>query len=229
VQILTESEPFLAGLVGPTIELKLFDTGTDGLIEGYGATFNSVDLGGDTVAPGAFADSLLQHASKGTTPPMLWHHRIGSPVGKWLAMGEDGRGLRVRGQMNLDTSGGRDAYNHAKAGDSTGLSIGYTVPPGGSTRTKTGRQLTKLNLHEISLTPLPMDEGARITQVKTVATLTSRDELEELLTKTGLPRRAARKIARGGWPALAQDDESADALMAVIRAARLDLSKLKGR
>ena len=196
-------------LTGPPVELKLLDAAADGgEIEGYGAIFGAADFGRDTIAPGAFAATLAAHNASGTAPAMLWAHKQAEPIGRWTAMGEDPRGLRVRGKLNRETEAGAKSYAHIRAGDVTGLSIGFGVAPGGAKSTGSGRSLTRLDLHEVSAVTTPMHPGARITGVKSLG---SRDELEALLRGTGLPREAAKKIAVAGWPALSrQPDPQAD-------------------
>lgn len=207
-------------LTGPPVELKLLDAAADGgEIEGYGAIFGAADFGRDTIAPGAFTESLAAHSAGGTAPAMLWAHKQAEPIGRWLAMGEDARGLRVRGRLNRDTEAGAKAYAHIRAGDVTGLSIGYGVAPGGAKAVGSGRTLTRLELHEISAVTTPMHPAARITGVKSLA---SRAELEDLLRENGLARAAAKKLAAGGWPALSgqrdptPDDGRAAASLAVL-------------
>jgi hypothetical protein len=125
-------------------------------------------------------------------------------------MAVDGRGLRVRGRINLGTSAGKDAFEHVKAQDVTGLSVGYRVPPGGRVRNQDGsRLLVDVDLVEVSLTALPADDDARITEVKQVR-LASKTELVEFLHKGGLARAAASKVASGGWPLLSKTDEEDD-------------------
>ena len=217
-------------LTGPMIELKLLDTAVgEGVIEGYAASFGGVDFGGDTIVPGAFKDTIAHHHAAGTAPAMLWAHRQSEPIGKWIAMGEDARGLRVQGRLNTETEPGRKAHAHIKAGDVTGLSIGYDVAQGGAKQTATGRTLTKLHLHETSVVTVPMDPRARITGVKSLG---SRADLEDLLRETGLARGAAKKIAAGGWPALSgeadpnPEDPSMRALLMALDGHHLDLKGL---
>jgi phage head maturation protease len=44
-------------------------------------------------------------------------------------MGEDARGLKVRGQLNLATTRGSEAYKHIRAGDVGALSSDITSRP----------------------------------------------------------------------------------------------------
>jgi uncharacterized protein len=55
-----------------------------GRFSGYASVFGGVDSYGDTIAPGAFADTL---AERDRTVKMRWNH-FGPVIGKWA----DGRG-----------------------------------------------------------------------------------------------------------------------------------------
>lgn len=209
MDLLTSDDDFAGGLlIGGTLEFKLLEAAADqGLIEGYASSFGGIDAHGDTIAPGAFQDTLDAHVKAGSAPAMLWNHRRSEPIGKWTGMGEDARGLRVRGQLNLKTEAGKRIHTHVAAGDVSGLSIGWTPNPNGIARDKSGlRTLKSVRLHEVSVVTTPSDHDARITQAKS---LSSRGDLEDLLQAGGLPRAAARKIAAAGWPALSGEEPEA--------------------
>ncbi len=231
--LLTDDDEWTCGLrLGMPVEVKLLDDGlAAGTVEGYGAIFGTQDALGDTIQPGAFADSLRAHRTRGSSPAMLWAHKQAEPIGRWTGMGEDVRGLRVRGQLNLDTVAGRRAHAHLKAGDVDGMSIGFVVPRGGARVGAKGRSLSKVDLHEVSVVAIPAHHDSRVVQVKSLG---SRGELEDLLRASGLARGAARKVARAGWPALsgeAPDDTPAPFLGDLVKALDrnlLDLKSLKG-
>jgi HK97 family phage prohead protease len=103
------------------LEIKLANSGE---ISGYGSTFGNVDLGGDIVAPSAFAKSLAEHAAEKTKPAMLWQHDLREPIGVWTDAREDGKGLLLNGKLTLDTRRGAEARALAKDG-ALALSIGY--------------------------------------------------------------------------------------------------------
>jgi len=101
-----------------SIEWKADDQGQ---IEGYGSVFDTVDFGGDIIAPGAFKQSL----NSGRRVKMLFQHDASSVVGVWNTMEEDAKGLRVAGRMLTTVRAGAEAYELVKAGAIDGLSIGY--------------------------------------------------------------------------------------------------------
>jgi HK97 family phage prohead protease len=208
--------------IGPMIEVKFLDPGADvGVFDGYAATFNGIDHQNDTILPGAFADTIAQHKAGGTAPALLWSHDMAEPVGKLIGMQEDARGLQVRGKLNLNTAAGVKAHEHLKAGDVSGLSVGYIVPPGGQEQKRGGaRILKKLNLHEVSLATMPADTHARVMGVKMLSSLS---ELERGLRgefKFALPRAAAAKIAARGWPALVGGEDEPDPKIAAAALAK---------
>src|SRR3712207_1799584 len=75
------------------------EVAADGTFEGYASLFGVPDLGKDVVVPGAFAASLARRGASGVR--MLWQHDPAEPIGRWLTLAEDSRGLRVRGRLNL--------------------------------------------------------------------------------------------------------------------------------
>ena len=131
----------------------------DGHITGYASLFGVPDLGRDVVAPGAFAASLAARGASGVR--MLWQHDPAEPVGRWLSLTEDARGLRVAGQLNLAVQRGRELDALLREGALDGLSIGFRTQR--ATPERGGlRRLHSLDLWEISLVTFPLQPGARI-------------------------------------------------------------------
>ena len=186
-----------------SLDIKASD---NGLIEGYASTFGGdADRHGEIVLAGAFSKAIRGHKATGATPVMLWAHAQEQPVGKWNEMHEDERGLFMKGQVNLNTAGGRDAYSSVKAGDVGGLSIGFTVPEGGREYAGKGVfHLKEVELLEVSIVAIPANPLARITAFKSLG---SKAEAIEMLRDCGLPKKAAQRFAAGGWQALGQDEE----------------------
>src|SRR4051812_5499267 len=90
------------------LAVPLAGVGEDGVFEGYASLFEVADLGKDVVAPGAFAAILARRGVNGIR--MLWQHDPAEPIGRWLAIAEDARGLRVRvrGELNLAVARARE-------------------------------------------------------------------------------------------------------------------------
>ena len=136
----------------------------DGVFEGYASLFGVADLGRDVVAPGAFAESLAKRGAKDVR--LLWQHDPGAPLGRWLSIAEDRRGLRVRGKLSLAVERARDIHALMREGAVDGLSIGFRVERARAERPTGLRRLERLDLWEISIVTFPMQPGARVETVK---------------------------------------------------------------
>lgn len=135
-----------------------------GVFEGYASLFEIVDLGGDVVAPGAFRKSLAERGPRHVR--MLWQHEPSMPIGAWLSLAEDARGLKVKGRLNLAVARAREALALMREGAIDGLSIGFRVKTARKTAGGGHRRLLELDLWEISIVTFPMLPQARITSVK---------------------------------------------------------------
>lgn len=113
---------------------------------GYAAVFDRVDQGGDVVRRGAFGRVARD-------VPLLWEHQ-GAAIGRVELLAEDARGLRVIARV----SDARAARLLAD-GRVTGLSFGYRVLAAEGRRP---RELTGLELVEVSLVAFPMQPAARV-------------------------------------------------------------------
>ena len=136
-------------------------TGATGMrFAGYAAVFDRPDRGGDVVRAGAFARAVRRGAAH---VPLLWQHEAGRPIGRIEYLKEDKRGLRVIGRL-VD----RRAAVLLKEGAVGGLSFGYRVREAkGDPSTGSGlRELTDLELVEVSLVTFPMQPKARVHAVE---------------------------------------------------------------
>lgn len=156
-------------LVGIARGLELKAADGVGTFAGYLSTFNHVDLGEDTILPGAYAQTIADAKQKRATMgnrylwPILWQHQDDTPIGGFTDAREDGTGLFVTGEIDLDTESGRTAWNAISKGYAQGLSIGYTA---GQSYYKGGtRVLTQVTLWEGSVVTMPMDTYAGVTRV----------------------------------------------------------------
>lgn len=185
-----------------------FEVKADNVITGLASPFGEVDSYGDTVAPGAYANTITQRGSV----PMLWSHDAAQPIGVWNQLEETQAGLRVRGKVTAGTQKGSEALALVKDGAVSGLSIGFRSR---GDRIENGvRVLSEIDLLEISLVTIPAADSARID----ARNLQTQADVERLLKSAGVPGRAARKIAEGGWPALRGNNPTDAEIAAELRA-----------
>lgn len=133
---------------------------------GYAAVFDRVDRGGDVIRGGAFGDmgagtgvdmGAGMGADMSGSVPLLWQHR-GRPVGAIEAIAPDARGLRVIGRIDDP-----HVATLVRSGALAGLSIGYRTL---AARRGRVRELTRLDLVEVSLVAHPMQPLARVHAVE---------------------------------------------------------------
>lgn len=175
---------------------ELRATGDDGMLEGYGAVFGAPDSYDDVIAKGAFAASLAAHAKAKTMPAMLWQHDPSEPIGVWTEMAEDSKGLRVKGQLILETERGRAAQALLKKGALNGLSIGFVSKEWTYAADTEIRTLTEIDLWEVSLVTFPAQSQARVTSVKAaaIAGIDSLRLAEKALRDAGFSKDAAEAL-----------------------------------
>lgn len=151
-----------------------FDSNKEGVFEGYASVFNGVDSDNDTILPGAFDKSL----ASGQRPKMFVNHAQHEiPIGDWVHLETDEKGLKAVGKIDMNHKDGPSLYSALKRGAMDAHSIGFTMSPGDWTA-KEGyenddfatlfgnRDIKNLNLKEISVVSFPADDSARIAGVK---------------------------------------------------------------
>lgn len=132
----------------------------EGYFEGYASLFGVVDLGRDVVMPGAFRSTLSRRPTGEIK--LLWQHDPDQPLGEWLEVAEDRRGLFVAGKLDLALPKARELHRLVTRGTVDGLSIGYRTE-GEKRDAATGlRRIEKLDLWEISIVTFPLLPQARI-------------------------------------------------------------------
>lgn len=123
-------------------------------LAGYAALFGKRDAGRDVIEPGAFARTLAERADP---LPLFWQHRPDQRIGWIEQVAEDSRGLRVIATIDNPAGGAAAAV---RRGAVTGLSFGYRARS--FTRTAEGRDLSDVDLFEVSLVTHPMQHAARV-------------------------------------------------------------------
>lgn len=208
------------------LEVKAADEA--GIIEGYGSVFlGEPDSYGDVIVPGAYAESLVKHKRAGTMPLMLWGHQSGDlPIGNWTDMAEDGKGLWVKGQLDLDDPMGQRVHRAIKRKSVRGLSIGYeTIEAKNDPKRPGVRLLEKLDLWEVSPVNFPANRRATVTGVKSILAggeMPSLSQFEEFLREAGFSKTQATAIAGKGLAPLLRGEpgntSDADEYLAALAA-----------
>jgi uncharacterized protein len=157
--MLTSPEPTVDSVFRPRTTIA-----PDGSIAGYASLFGEIDAARDMVMPGAFATTLKTRGLRRI--PMLFQHDPAEPIGVWLELREDQRGLFARGRLIPEVMRARELLALLRAGASDGLSIGFkTVKARVDPKTRV-RKLYDIDLWEISLVTFPLLAGARVDSVK---------------------------------------------------------------
>jgi HK97 family phage prohead protease len=160
--MLAPQQPTVASVFAPRTTID-----ADGTVEGYASLFGEIDQARDMVMRGAFADTLRQRGVRRI--PMLFQHDPAEPVGVWLELREDHRGLYARGRLIPDVTRGRELLSLLRAGAIDGLSIGFRTVQGRIDPRTRVRRLHAVDLWEISIVTFPLLAGARVRAVKQVS------------------------------------------------------------
>lgn len=160
-----------------------------GLFEGYASMFNGIDSYGDTVLPGAYKETL----EKRDRPVAMFFNHISrrgdmpAKIGMYHSIEEDDFGLKVKGQLTLGHPTADAVLASMKAGAISGLSIGYSVPQGGSEKKGKIRLLKRIELYEVSVVDDPADLGAQIDRASIKSAV---DEMKSLADAEAILREA---------------------------------------
>lgn len=132
-----------------------------GKFTGKASVYGVIDSYGDVVMPGAFTKTL---AERGSEIVVLSQHDPTNSIGKAQLADSADALLITDGRLELELASARDEYIRLKSGLITGISIGYVTR---DARFEQGvRQLTEIDLWEVSLVTFPANDFARVTGVK---------------------------------------------------------------
>jgi HK97 family phage prohead protease len=198
----------------------------EGVIEGYGSVFGVPDSYDDVVAAGAFAKSLADHKAAGTMPAMLWQHGASAPIGVWTEMVEDAKGLRIKGQLALEVTQGKEAHALLKMGAINGLSIGFVSKEWAYDRDTEIRTLNAVDLWEVSLVTFPANGKSRVTNVKSADELSVPKDAERILRDAGFSKADATAFVSRVMRMGEERSDSADSTAKALKAAQRLLENL---
>lgn len=165
------------------------------------ASTSDRDLAGDIIEAGAFGKVIPKSIA------LLRDHDPRNVIGGWTQFEQDGKHLRVEGELLLTTDKGRETHQLMKRGYLSGISVGYIVKPGGSTwdEAKNSRVIRKAKLVECSIVSIPANDGARVRSVKELETPAhARDWLRD----NGFMSHEIELIMTKGFNALLSDGEA---------------------
>lgn len=156
-----------------------------GEFSGYISVFNGVDSYGDTIAPQAY-DFVLEEIAAGRMPmPKMFfnHDRWGIPIGVWLELAKDEKGIKARGRLNLNIQKGREIYEAMRFGSVDGLSVCIEIPESEYDVFSENRTINNIvGMDEVSVVTFPADDKARIFDIKSaVSSYNSLKDVERLL------------------------------------------------
>lgn len=152
-----------------------------GVIEGYAGYFNNVDRQGDILLKGS-----LQ--SKSVKVPLLAHHDPREIIGSAIVT-EDEKGYRYKGVLAVTSQSetvrkrAEEYYHLVKEGHLNKNSIGYVTKDHEWKKHTEGnkeyavRLLKSVELLEVSLVPIPANDRAVVTGIKTY----TENEVKELI------------------------------------------------
>lgn len=140
---------------------RLKEIGPAGVFEAYASTFDGIpDCENDTICKGAFSATIIENRG---SVPLCWQHDLRDPIGRATELEEDGFGLKFRGRLELASARGREAHAFLRNQGLDSFSIGYMLPADGYTRRSDGgRDLRRIDLHEISLVTVACNGRARV-------------------------------------------------------------------
>lgn len=219
----------------PISGLKTDDLGT---IEAIVSVFNNKDSGNEIVRPGFFQKSIERKLPKG-----VWAHDWKQPIAKTLEArelppGDPGLpahlqtlgGTYIKGQFNLDTQRGREAYSDIKFGIVDEFSIGYRVTKD-TMDEKTGtRELLEGDWAEWSPVLVGMNSETSLISIKSQHGMTFEDHSQSVLAAVSELTERAKQIqemrTKEGRTLSSLNRNRLSTLLASLKAVSTDIDSL---
>jgi HK97 family phage prohead protease len=168
------------------------------IIRAYASTFD-LDQGNDIIHPGSFKKTISERLDR---VKVLRNHS--DLIGRPISAIEDGKGLLTESYIGKHDLG-EETLMLAKDGILDSLSIGYSVPSGKSNYSGDIRNIHEVKLFEWSVVDFPMNEAARIIDVKSIETAIKNGTLNQKELKSLVDM-------LGDLTALLKDEPSSDTL-----------------
>ena len=144
------------------------DTGT---ISGYFSTYDrEPDSYGDIIAPGAFTETIKKREESGHPFPLCWNHDLNQIIGKVDSIVDTEKGPLMTASF-FDTPLAQEKREIVKSGVVYQFSFAYDIRGWQKPTEEEGKAgimnvLTELDLFEVSIVPIPANQNAVMTDVK---------------------------------------------------------------
>ena len=178
-----------------SFELKADEAGT---ISGYFSTYDrDPDSYGDIIAPGAFTDTIKARKDSGHPFPLCWNHDLDQIIGTVDTIEDTEKGPLMTASF-FNTELAQEKREIVKSGCVFQFSFAYDVLDAAPVELDGGikaNELRKLDLFEVSIVPIPANQHAVMTEVKSeVATATVKivPEIDEEAFKEALEKAGRR-------------------------------------
>jgi len=140
-----------------------------GTISGYFSTYDRIpDAYGDIIAPGAFTDTIKAREESGHPFPLCWNHDLNQIIGKVDTIEDTDKGPLMTASF-FDTPLAQEKRAIVQSGVVYQFSFAYDVEDWEEVELEDGRkanELRKLNLFEVSIVPIPANQNAVVTDIK---------------------------------------------------------------
>ena len=140
-----------------------------GTISGYFSTYDrEPDAYGDIISPGAFKETIEKREASGHPFPLCWNHDLNQIIGKVKSIEDDEIGPLMTASF-FDSPLAQEKREIVKSGVVYQFSFAYDVLEAEEVELEDGRkanELRKLDLYEVSIVPIPANQNAVMTDVK---------------------------------------------------------------
>ena len=208
-------ENWYSGRKGKTMThlYKHFDIKADegtGTISGYFSTYDPIpDSYGDIVAPGAFTETIKAREETGHPFPLCWNHDLDQIIGKVDSIEDTEKGPLMTASF-FDTPLAQEKRAIVQSGVVYQFSFAYDIEEAGPVKLEDGikvNELRKLNLYEVSIVPIPANQNAVVTDVKTAEgeeTVEVGEIIDEEEKNAGIEEKAGRRNSKSDAEKLEQ-------------------------
>ena len=150
--------------------IKGFEAKSDnGTISGYFSTYDrEPDSYGDVIAEGAFTDTIKAREDSGHPFPLCWNHDLDQIIGKVDKIEDTEKGPLMTASF-FDTPLAQEKRAIVQSGVVFQYSFAYDVVKAANVTLEDGRkaqELQKVDLFEVSIVPIPANQNAVVTEIK---------------------------------------------------------------